>query len=404
MCGLQLKRHGLKVTILEQDPASERSSHNAGIRIDEHVNEFLSRYNEVEKQISIESHANFISIKKRLNAIKGDKGTTRYWTNWGYLYRILRANFDGYASRACPNVPQPRREDGEARYLIGKRVTSLQYVESDGVVNVDFVDETGAQGHLTAGLIIGADGIHSTVRKLVQAPMARPIEYAGYVAWRGSVPRKNLSPETADFFYNKVTTDLLGGGMYVICYVIPTDEGNFDPRELLVNWVLYQVPTDEKEIFIDVDGRQHQGTVPQGLVRPSTWVHYQENMASRMAPPFAELIRCTNNPFVTKISDLLSAKTSFCDGHVILVGDALATMRPHAGRATDQAASHCLSLLGVVQNKKLIATWDQEVCSSSSKTFFWSRMLGEGLRWKWLSFLKSIALYILIICKIKLRM
>lgn len=402
MCGLQLKRQGLRVTILEQDPASERSSHNAGIRIDEHVNEFLSRYNNVDQKISIESHANFISIKKRLNAIKGDKGTTRYWTNWGYLYRLLRANFDGYSSQACPNVPEPRSGEGEALYLTGKRVTGLQYIENGGLVTVSFVDEAGTQMSLTAGLVIGADGIHSTVRKLVQAPMARPVEYAGFIAWRGAVPRKDLSPETANFFYNKVTTDLLGGGMYVICYVIPTDEGNFDPQELLVNWVLYQVPTDEEDIFTDVQGRHHQRTVPQGLVCPGTWVSHQEDIASRMAPPFAELIRCTTNPFVTKVSDLLSAKASFLDGRVILIGDAVATLRPHAGRATDQAALHCLSLLEVVQQKKSAAEWEQEVCISSQKMFLWSRIMGEGLRWRWFSFLKSVVLYIFFICKLRL--
>lgn len=170
MHGVHLKREGINVTILEQDSASERSSHNAGIRIDEKVNGILCQHDQTGLQTSLESKANFVSVRKRENLVKADKGTTRYWTNWGYLYRILRANFDGYASKACPNPPLAKSEDGSAEYLTGKRVTSLRY--EDGTVTLHCVDaETGKEDSITSELVIGADRIHSTIRKLVRAPL-----------------------------------------------------------------------------------------------------------------------------------------------------------------------------------------------------------------------------------------
>lgn len=397
MHGVQLKREGVNVTILEQDSASERSSHNAGIRIDDNVNEFLRQYDETGLQISLESHANFISFRKRENVIKADKGTTRYWTNWGYLYRIIRANFDGYASKACPTPPASKPGDGSAKYLTGKRVTSLQH--TSGNVTLCYVDvETGEEHSVSSEIVIGADGLHSTIRKLVNAPLGCPDAYAGFVAWRGTVPRRSVSQVTADFFSSQVSWDFMGQNMYMICYVIPTDEGDFTPEAQLINWVLYQDVAEgtaiEAAIFTDANGHRRQRTVPQSFVDPHTWGSIREPLIARMAAPFAELVSATTNPFVTKINDVLVSQASFCDGHVVLVGDALATYRPHAGKATDEAASHCLGLAKVWRGDKSLASWNIEACISSKKMYLWSRLLGEFGRGTWFSFLRSIVSYL----------
>lgn len=63
-----------------------------------------------------------------------------------------------------------------------------------------------------------------------------------------------------------------------------------------------------------------------------------------MALPLADLVSAATETFVNKVSHILGTQASFYDGHVVLVGDAVATFRPCAGKATDQAASHCLEL------------------------------------------------------------
>lgn len=215
MAGLHLKRQGVNVTILEQDASSERSSHNAGIQIGPHARELLRQDDDTGLRLALETWGSRWSLGLRRDVLHPvSKGPGRLWTNWGYLYRILRANFDGYASKACPDPPAPRRGDGEARYLTGRRVTGLRYAE--GLVTLQVVDQAGSEESLTSELVIGADGFNSSVRKLVEAPQMLSPRYAGYFAWRGSVPRKMVSKETADYFLNNASFDLMGNKTYIL--------------------------------------------------------------------------------------------------------------------------------------------------------------------------------------------
>src|SRR5215469_9288765 len=78
---------------------------------------------------------------------------------WDRIYRPLRA--------ALPH----------ALYQAGRRLASVE--QNDARVTALFADGTREEGDL----LIGADGIHSTVRgQFLPGVMAG---YAGYVAWRG---------------------------------------------------------------------------------------------------------------------------------------------------------------------------------------------------------------------------
>ena len=106
MHGLQLKRLGNNVTILEQDSASERFSQQAGIAMGESANEFLRQFDVTGLSTSLTSHFTHIAYRNRPNFLTTK--SERSLSNWGLLYRILRANFDGFASPACPKHVQSR--------------------------------------------------------------------------------------------------------------------------------------------------------------------------------------------------------------------------------------------------------------------------------------------------------
>jgi 2-polyprenyl-6-methoxyphenol hydroxylase-like FAD-dependent oxidoreductase len=201
--GLYLKRHGSHVVILEQEPASVRSSHQAGIGFGPAVEEILRKYDATDVQSCTPSVATRIAYRKRENF--KELKIIRHLTSWGLLYHILRANFDGLASEAVPNPPPAKEGDGKTEYRAGQRVTNLQY--ENGAITVGFVGEDGVDGSLTADLVIGADGIHSTVRGLVQAPTIK--EYSSYVAWRGAVCESDLPIEVAEYFSNRTSINLL---------------------------------------------------------------------------------------------------------------------------------------------------------------------------------------------------
>ncbi|KAI0913937.1 FAD binding domain protein [Ustulina deusta] len=318
MQGIQLKRQGANVTILEQDNQSERSSHEAGVGFGQNVEEFLRRFDATGRNISITALL---------------------------LYRILRANFDHLVSTACPEPPQPSSEDGNAIYLTGKRVIGLEY--SHGTVKVYFEDvHSGKQETIDADLVIGADGVHSTVRKLVHAPTLK--HYAGYVSWRGSVPEKLVSEDTAKYFENRLVFDLMSR--------------------------TYIGSPELREFFTDIHGKQHHNTVPRGLVQPAVWERVLKSKLPQMVDPFAELLGKTERPFITKINDALCTSPSFYNGHVILVGDALTTFRPHVGAATEQAARHCLAMEKVSNGEKALAAHNREVGIHAKSMWLFNRI------------------------------
>src|SRR5215212_12172920 len=88
-------------------------------------------------------------------------------TAWDRVFHLLKA--------ALP----------EANYHSGKE---LRRVEQNGSVIVHFADGTAAEGDV----VIGADGIRSTVRQQY-LPNVAPL-YAGYTAWRGLVPEAAFPP------------------------------------------------------------------------------------------------------------------------------------------------------------------------------------------------------------------
>lgn len=210
--GLQLKRQGSEVTVLEQDPSKERHSHESGVNIGPSVVALLDKYDATGRPAAIPSDYISAAWRKHLRVVN------RPWhhemSNWGCLYNVLRANFDGMVSTAVPVPPEPRGGDGKVEYRSGQRVTGVFDDADKRRVTVQFTDvTTGAKDQLTADLVIGADGVHSTVRGLMGAEARK--DYAGYIAWRGTVPERVISKDTVDYFSNRLNFCLLSGTYFI---------------------------------------------------------------------------------------------------------------------------------------------------------------------------------------------
>lgn len=150
--------------------------------------------------------------------IMNTKGTIQL-TSWGLLISILHANFDGLASPACPKPPLAAEGDGSAVYLSGKRVTALQCTKES--ITVSYTDtHTNEQESIEAELVIGADGVHSTVRRLANAPFTE--RYAGYIAWRGTIPENLVSQETVQYFSDHLSLQF-SKRTYLVWLVTPSD-------------------------------------------------------------------------------------------------------------------------------------------------------------------------------------
>lgn len=143
------------------------------------------------------------------------------------------------------------------------------------------------------------------------------------------------------------------------------------------------------DILTDIDGHRHKQTVPAGSVRADVWARYRDKLLPHMTSPYAELFRATSNPFVTKVSDTMSDDSIFCDGRVVLAGDAYVAMRPHLAAATDHAGWQCLAIMDLWNGGISQQQWKSLLKSTSTQLYLRSRLLGYFGQGQWLKFFRT---------------
>lgn len=168
-------------------------------------------------------------------------------------------------------------------------------------------------------------------------------------------------------------------------------------------------------MLTDAAGRRHGSTVPAGLVRADVWRRHLAAALPRMAAPFAEVLSATERPFVTRVCDAFpcgrrgddhddaaAAVVAPCDGRVVLVGDALATFRPHFAVATEQAARHCLGLAGVWAGETSLDQWAAGALTYAKRMWLAGRVLGAFGLGRWWEFVKFLCAYVVFLARLKL--
>jgi 2,6-dihydroxypyridine 3-monooxygenase len=190
---------------------------------------------------------------------------------------------------------------------------------------------------LTADLVVCADGIRSTGRTIL-APDAQP-RYAGYVAWRGTIERDELTGGTASILRDAITYRILPHG-HLLTYPIPGPDGS-----VLCNWLWYRnvTPGDQlTDLLTDRNGLQAEMTVPPGLVQTKHLDELHSAADTELPAPLTELVQRSAEPFVQVIVDLGVSRIAF--GRTCLIGDAAFALRPHIGAGTAKAADDAWQL------------------------------------------------------------
>ena len=343
--------------IFERNPTPLLHDQGAGIVAGGDAQAFFSKYDRTNHPIAVPSKLRHY-LDKDGNQIHREY-TTQQMTSWDLLYHLLRANFDGVKSDYC-EVPPSAPSDGIGAYEYGHMVIDVRDGD-DGKVEVEFEDRDGTKTSESADLLIGADGASSTLRKILLPEVQR--KYAGYVAWRGTVPEVEVSKAATEAFVEKFAF-YHSEGVQILSYTIPGKNGSLEVGKRLVNYVWYcNYPQDSeeyRELMTDSDGHRHHTTLPVGKMRPEIW-DQQKAYARRILPPqFAELVEKTKQPFIQAITDVLSPRNSFFDGKVLLVGDAVAGFRPHTAASTSQAAFDALVLDELISGAIDNARWQEK--------------------------------------------
>ncbi len=187
-----------------------------------------------------------------------------------------------------------------------------------------------------ADLLVCADGISSMARARLM-PQATP-SYAGYVAWRGTLPERSLSPVTAAALGDALTYQVLEHS-HILVYPIPGPDGSLTEGERLINIVWYvNVPAGDEldQLMTGRDGLLRANSLPPGAVSAGAVSQLRRVAAAALAGPVAEVVTGIPEPFVQVIYDIEVPRMT-CD-RICLLGDAAFAVRPHAAAGTAKAA------------------------------------------------------------------
>jgi 2-polyprenyl-6-methoxyphenol hydroxylase-like FAD-dependent oxidoreductase len=316
-----LHNDGWQVDIFERVP-DELAGRGAGIVTHPELLAVLSRCGVViDEGIGVEVAAR-VALDSSGRTI-GAFPLRQILTSWGRLYALLKAQF--------PVRP----------YHSG---FSLERIEqpADGVVAC-FANGQKVQGDL----LVGADGIRSTVRAQYM-PAVTP-QYAGYVAWRGLVDEAAISPATHAALFEKFGF-CLPPGEQMLGYPV-AGAANTTQRGLRrYNFVWYR-PAEEdalSDLLTDQSGYTHEMSIPPPLIRAEVIARMLRDADALLAPQFAEIVRLTQQPFFQPIYDVESPQLVF--GRAVLVGDAAFVARPHVGMGVAKAGGDAVALVDALRN------------------------------------------------------
>ena len=308
---LVLRDAGCDVRVFERSPAA-LTARGAGIAALDTTLAYLVRRGGLQTR-ELCSATEWIRFLNRDGSVQHEQRHRYLFSSWNTVYRSLLDLFDA------------------ERYVLGAEVADFR---QDG----DLVIVTLASGsRAEADLLVFADGVGSLGRARLAPSSVR--SYSGYVAWRGTVPERDLSPGTRALLGRALTYQVLPDS-HILVYPIPALDGSVREGDRLMNTVWYVnvaegAPLDT--LMTGQDGIRRQVSLPPGAATGQAVAGMRQAAADLLAGPITEVIARTAEPFVQVVYDIEVPTMVF--GRTCLLGDAAFAVRPHAAAGTAKAAA-----------------------------------------------------------------
>ncbi|MBL3686236.1 2-polyprenyl-6-methoxyphenol hydroxylase [Leucobacter zeae] len=287
---------GVRVTVFEQ--ASRLGEVGAGVTVAPNAARVLDRLGVLEKIRAVgavpDGHGVYLDAMGNMVTDAAWEDSARRYQNIGMYRPDL---IDALAGEVDPDT-----------VCLGHRLTSVEAL--DPGVRVAF--ENGVEEVFDA--VIGADGIHSVVRRAVgQHP--EPV-YSGYIVYRGVVDASRLPGD-----WPMISQVWMGDSRHFMCY-----------------------PLQQRKLFNFVAG------IPSDRPLNGPWSGPAEvaELAAEFAgdgwdPRLHRFIEAIDQTFWWGLFDH-EPLTNWSRGPITLLGDAAHTMLPHQGQGVNQAIEDSMAL------------------------------------------------------------
>lgn len=317
--GLLLRQAGWTVNVYER-VESELSGRGAGIVAQAELIVRLRTLGLPTDELGVA-----ITTRKILNAqgqFTHEYECPQVLTAWERVYRLLRDAFP----------PQ--------HYHRGRGFTA--FTQDAAKVTAHFSDGE----KVNADLLVGADGIRSTVRQQA-APDVLP-RYAGYSAWRALIAESDFPPDVHRDLFEYMTFALPPGEQF-LGYPVAGPDNDLRSGHRRYNIVWYR-PADEKTklkwLLTDERGVNHAISIPPPLIRREVIAEMRADAERLLGPQFRQIARLMDEPILQPIYDLESPQMAF--GRVAIAGDAAFVARPHVAAGVSKAADDAAALAGAL--------------------------------------------------------
>jgi 2-polyprenyl-6-methoxyphenol hydroxylase-like FAD-dependent oxidoreductase len=323
LSGLLLQRAGWAVDIYERVD-SELSGRGAGIVAQQELIARLRKLGLATDELGVH-----ITTRKILDAdgrLTHEYNCPQVLTAWERVYRLLRDAF-----------PASHYHRGRGLTKFTQNLNGVRAYFSDG----EIVD---------AELLVGADGIRSTVRQQC-LPDVGP-RYAGYSAWRALISERDFQAEVHRQLFEFMTFGLPPGEQF-LGYPVAGPDNDLRPGHRRYNVVWYR-PADEAAklqwLLTDARGITHTISIPPPLIRREAIAEMRADAERLIAPQFRQIVRLIEEPILQPIYDLETPSMAF--GRVAILGDAAFVARPHVAAGVSKAADDAAALAGALQDEE----------------------------------------------------